>query len=71
MSFVLLAFAVETAFTSPQIWADMVAIALENLDPVFLGLLVIMLLFVFFAYLFVRRTMLGLREGYEQARDRR
>ncbi|WP_199174748.1 DUF7859 family protein [Halegenticoccus soli] len=49
----------------------MVAIALENLDPVFLGLLVIMLLFVFFAYLFVRRTMLGLREGYEQARDRR
>ncbi|ELZ76044.1 hypothetical protein C453_03509 [Haloferax elongans ATCC BAA-1513] len=39
-------------------------------DPVFTGLLVLMLLFVFFAYLLVRRTLLGLREGYDDARKR-
>ncbi|WP_191965405.1 MULTISPECIES: hypothetical protein [Haloferax] len=39
-------------------------------DPVFTGLLIVMLLFVFFAYLLVRRTLLGLREGYDDARRR-
>jgi len=34
-------------------------------DPILVGLIVVMLLFVFFAYLFVRRTLTGLREGYE------
>ncbi|EMA02730.1 hypothetical protein C439_09105 [Haloferax mediterranei ATCC 33500] len=39
-------------------------------DPVFTGLLVAILLFVFFAYLLVRRTLLGLSEGYDEARRR-
>ncbi|MFB6304600.1 MAG: hypothetical protein ABEH47_05495 [Haloferacaceae archaeon] len=40
-------------------------------DPVFIGLLGAMVLFVLLVYLFLRRTMLGLREGYEEAyRDR-
>ena len=40
-------------------------------DPIFAGLVVVMLLFVFFAYLFVRRTLTGLQEGYDDAyRDR-
>ncbi|WP_164974725.1 DUF7859 family protein [Halegenticoccus tardaugens] len=43
-------------------------LVLENVDPVFLGLVVVMLLFVFFSYLFLRRTLLGLREGYEEGR---
>jgi hypothetical protein len=34
-------------------------------DPIFLGLVAIMLLLVFFAYLLVRRTLLSLREGYD------
>jgi hypothetical protein len=38
--------------------------ALMN-DPILLGLIVVMLLFVFFAYLFVRRTLTGLQEGYQ------
>jgi hypothetical protein len=37
-------------------------------NPVFTGLLVVMLVFVFFSYLFVRRTLTGLREGYDQGR---
>lgn len=41
---------------------------LGGLDPVFVGLLVVILAFVFFAYLLVRRTLLGLREGYDQGR---
>jgi hypothetical protein len=40
-------------------------------NPVFTGLLVVILLFVFFMYLFVRRTLLGLREGYDQGRSGR
>jgi hypothetical protein len=39
-------------------------------DPVLLGLIVVMLLFVFFAYLFVRRTLVSLREGYDEASRR-
>ena len=37
-------------------------------EPVFTALLIVMLLFVFFSYLFVRRTLTGLREGYDQGR---
>lgn len=37
-------------------------------NPIFVGLVAVMLLFIFFMYLFVRRTLLGLREGYEQGR---
>ena len=36
-------------------------------DPIFAGLVVVMLLFVFFVYLFVRRTLTGLRQGYDDA----
>ncbi|WP_433626196.1 hypothetical protein [Halomicrococcus sp. NG-SE-24] len=32
-------------------------------DPVFVGLLVVLLAFVFFIYLFVRRTITGFQEG--------
>ncbi len=39
-------------------------------NPVFTGLLVVILLFVFFAYLFVRRTVTGVQEGYDQGRRR-
>lgn len=37
-------------------------------DPVFVGLLIALLVFVFFMYLLVRRTLMGLREGYEKGR---
>lgn len=39
-------------------------------NPVFTGLLVVLLGFVFFMYLLVRRTVLGLREGFDQGRGR-
>lgn len=39
-------------------------------NPIFTGLLVAMLAFVFFMYLLVRRTVLGLREGFDQGRER-
>lgn len=39
-------------------------------NPVFTGLLVVMLAFVFFMYLLVRRTVLGLREGFDSGRGR-
>lgn len=35
-------------------------------DPIFLGLVAVMLLLVFFGYLLVRRTLLSLREGYDE-----
>jgi F0F1-type ATP synthase membrane subunit b/b' len=35
-------------------------------DPVFLALLVALLGFVFFLYLFVRRTITGFQEGVER-----
>lgn len=37
-------------------------------NPVLVGLVVVMLTFVFLVYLFVRRTLLGLREGYQKGR---
>lgn len=46
----------------------LVDVLLDN--PVFAGLLLVMLLFIFFGYLFVRRTLTGLREGYDKGRSR-
>ena len=37
-------------------------------DPIFVGLLVALLAFALFMYLLVRRTLLGLREGYDRGR---
>jgi flagellar biogenesis protein FliO len=39
-------------------------------DPVWLGMLAVLLLFVFFAYLLVRRTLLGLQDGYREGQRR-
>lgn len=39
-------------------------------NPLFTVVLVGMLGFVFFMYLLVRRTVLGLREGFESGKDR-
>lgn len=36
-------------------------------DPLLVGIVVVMLAVVFFVYLFVRRTMMNAREGYEEA----
>ena len=38
------------------------------LDPFIIGILVLILAFVFFIYLFVRRTLTGFREGIEKGR---
>ncbi|WP_299332145.1 hypothetical protein [Haloplanus sp.] len=45
-----------------------VVIQLSDLlgDPIFLGLVGLMLFLVFFVYLLVRRTLLSLREGYDE-----
>lgn len=37
-------------------------------DPVFIGLVVVLFLFFFFGYLLMRRTVLGLKEGYREGR---
>jgi hypothetical protein len=39
-------------------------------DPVLIGILAVLLLFVFFGYLLMRRTVLGLREGYRDGQRR-
>ena len=39
-------------------------------DPVWIGMMVVLLLFVFFGYLLVRRTLLGLRDGYRDGQRR-
>jgi flagellar biogenesis protein FliO len=39
-----------------------------SIDPVLVGLVVVILLFVFGIYLFVRRTLLSLREGYKRGK---
>jgi len=39
-------------------------------DPVVIGLVVLLVAFVFFGYLLMRRTVLGLREGYEDGQRR-
>lgn len=43
---------------------------LADLDPVFLALLGVLLLFIFFGYLLMRRTVMGLREGYQEGQRR-
>ncbi|WP_265338742.1 DUF7859 family protein [Halalkalirubrum salinum] len=37
---------------------------LDRIDPIFVGILLVLVVFFFFGYLLVRRTVLGLREGY-------
>jgi len=39
-------------------------------DPVLVGILAVLLVFVFFGYLLMRRTVLGLREGYRDGQRR-
>lgn len=43
---------------------------MADVDPVFIGLVVAVVLFFFGLYLFVRRTLVGFREGYERGRKR-
>ncbi|KPN29534.1 hypothetical protein SY89_00248 [Halolamina pelagica] len=52
--------------------ANIVGEALDFLvsNPLFTVVLVGMLGFVFFMYLLVRRTLLGLREGYDSGKGR-
>jgi len=40
-------------------------------DLILYGILAAILLFVFFAYLMIRRTVVGFKEGVEQGQDRR
>ncbi|MFW6017451.1 MAG: hypothetical protein ACOCPX_01375 [Halapricum sp.] len=42
-----------------------------EVDPVLVALVAIMLGFVFFVYLFIRRTVTGFQEGIEQSRRKR
>jgi hypothetical protein len=39
-----------------------------DVDPVFLGLVAVLVGLSFFGYLLVRRTLLSLREGYEEGK---
>ncbi|WP_255473134.1 hypothetical protein [Halorubrum sp. JWXQ-INN 858] len=39
-----------------------------SVDPLFVFLLVVLLGLFFFGFLLVRRTLLGLREGYEDGK---
>jgi len=36
-------------------------------DPVFLGMLGLLVFFFFFIFLFIRRTLTGFREGFDRA----
>jgi len=36
-----------------------------DIDPVLLGIVVVLLLFVFFTFLFLRRTAKAFKEGFE------
>lgn len=56
----------ETAFRTAGECPTMV-----EFDPVLVGLLVLILGFVFFVYLFLRRTVTGFREGMQQGKNRR
>ncbi|PSP73095.1 hypothetical protein BRC86_10515 [Halobacteriales archaeon QS_3_64_16] len=40
-----------------------------SIDPVLVGLVVVMLVFVFGVYLLIRRTLLSLREGFESGKQ--
>jgi uncharacterized protein (DUF2062 family) len=39
-------------------------------DPMLVGLLILILGFVFFIYLFLRRTVVGFKEGMQSGRNR-
>jgi hypothetical protein len=39
-------------------------------DPVFVALLIALLAFVFFIYLFIRRTLTGFQEGMQKGQGR-
>ncbi len=41
---------------------------MAQIDPILIGLLVLLLAFVFFIYLFLRRTVTGFREGMEHGK---
>jgi len=41
-----------------------------EVDPVLIGLVALMLGFVFYIYLFVRRTVTGFQEGLDETRGR-
>lgn len=56
---------VETHMFSPKIPESKM---LSDIDPVFVGLVAVLLGFFFFGYLLVRRTLIGLREGYNDGR---
>jgi len=60
----------ETALCAPDHDSTMQATVLQLSslleDPIFLALVALMLLLVFFGYLLVRRTLLSLREGYDE-----
>jgi hypothetical protein len=40
-------------------------------DPIMLGILAVLLVLVFFAYLLLRRTVTGFKEGVEEGRNGR
>ncbi|QSG05229.1 hypothetical protein [Halapricum desulfuricans] len=42
-----------------------------EIDPVLVAIVAVLLGFVFFVYLFLRRTVTGFQEGVEQARRKR
>jgi lipopolysaccharide export LptBFGC system permease protein LptF len=41
-----------------------------GIDPVLIAIVAIMLGFVFFVYLFLRRTLTGFKEGLDQGKGR-
>ncbi len=43
---------------------------LLEIDPIMIGLLVALVIFFFFLYLMVRRTVVGFREGFGEGYDR-
>jgi len=57
---------VETALCAPALLTTMLALSALFEDPIFLALVALMLLLVFFGYLLVRRTLLSLREGFDE-----
>ena len=38
-------------------------------DPIFLGLMAVLLLFILFIYLMLRRTVVSFREGFQRGRE--
>lgn len=41
-----------------------------GVDPVLIGIVVLMLGFVFFVFLFLRKTLTGFKEGMEEGKGR-